>query len=141
MWSVRSPVDDGPLYILLHAPEHRAILAARGLLHAALTEWELKDRHAIGTATVAVGWLVENVVRDLHGAGLPDALEVSIRLLRREACRFVHIDVFDRISERSNDQDWPPELTGLDLSTIEFGRALEKAGRRTWIDVAVTTDQ
>ncbi|MGP4027379.1 hypothetical protein [Actinomadura sp. 3N407] len=134
--SVLPAADQEALYILAHAPGPAAVLAARGLLRAALVEWDLNSRNVASAATAGLGWLVDNVVRDVQAAGLPDALEISVRLVQREGRRYVRIEVLDFLLVRPEELGWPPQLTGLDVTGAKFGCHVEKTARRTWLDIS-----
>lgn len=129
-------VDDEAVYTLVHVPGLAAILAARRLLRAALMGWDIQAHTVTSAAMAAMGWLVENVVLDLHIAGLSDAMEVSVRLGRREEHRIIRIEILDRISKQPYDLGWASRPTGL--KTAGFNCHLEGSGRRTRLDIDAT---
>lgn len=114
--------DEGALYSLAHAPTSAAIRAARNLLRAALTEWDIKAHDVNSAATMAIGRLVENVVRESQAAGRSESVQICVRLVRRGGQRYIRIEIFDRMSkpdgrERSMEAKRAGGRTSLDIPT------------------------
>lgn len=132
VWPALPAVDDEAVYTLVHVPG----LAARRLLRAALMGWDVEAHTVTSAAMATMGWLVENVVLDLHIAGLSDAMEVSVRLVRREEHRLIRIEILDRISKQPYELGWASRPTCLE--TVGFNCHLEGSGRRTRLDIDAT---